>query len=212
MSDFRLWPRNMRSANIGPRLDFVQPQTRSAIQMPLVLSMVLMAAVLAFLGQQFWTPREAGTVVAEARMNTWPTENVRDLASASVTPAPAAEKSNQGHAEENNQTRFATGNIKLDEKAVDRVVSNNMLTQDKKTAEIKVRLRQRPAPRVVALRTSPSVDYVRAVPALLAERTPAEERSQQQQPIVMPEVSFRHHVRLIGGIPDGDATSSNNGK
>jgi len=189
MSDFRLWLNTMSSANTSPQLDFVQPQTR---RIPLVVPVALVAGVLAFQGYQFWTPKEADIVVTKPREITRPTESAGDVVVAQAVSAPVAS------AEENNKAPSPS--------------------------------RPRPSPRAVAPRVSPALNYVRAVPASLpqskrvehhvdtdsaalssAPKENVEMQNQVQQRVVIPEVTFRRHVRLMNDIFDSDAASSNSG-
>jgi hypothetical protein len=189
MSDFRLWLNTMSSANTSPQLDFVQPQTR---RIPLVVPVALVAGVLAFQGYQFWTPKEADIVVTKPREITRPTESAGDVVVAQAVSAPVAS------AEENNKAPSPS--------------------------------RPRPSPRAVAPRVSPALNYVRAVPASLpqskrvehhvdtdsaalssAPKENVEMQNQVQPRVVIPEVTFRRHVRLMNDIFDSEAASSNSG-
>ena len=231
MSDLRLWSNLTRSANSSPKLDFVQSQTRFGFRVPLVVPVALVAGVLAFQGYQFWMPKEAAAVAAKPRMITRPAESVSDLAVAPVASAPVAA------AEENNEAPHAAENLALDkpEQVVEPAAANMPLAQEEARVEIKVPSRQTPSPRAIAPRVSPAVIHARAAPASLPKRKPVahqldtdsatlsaapkenvelqnQVQLRLQQPVAIPEVTFKRHVRLMHDMSDSDAAASDSGR
>ncbi|WP_211454035.1 hypothetical protein [Collimonas antrihumi] len=200
---------NKESANARPMLDFVQPQRRFGLRTPLVLMTVLLAGVFVFQAYQPWLQKEAGTVAHEWRIDRPLVENTNHA----VVVATATEVIT---AEESNQDRLVA-----EDKADDPIVSNDLPAPDEVMAEIKPLPRQsqpqsatRRSPRVNAPAAGKSTNFASAalavspgrkildtdievatgfvaLPDMLAER-----RAPQQQ-IVIPEVIFSRHGRLM---------------
>jgi hypothetical protein len=74
---FSAWRAGVKKEKNSPMLDFVRPQTRSGLLIPLVLLATLIAALLAFQEYQTWMQREAETVKVEKRMSTLMAEKER---------------------------------------------------------------------------------------------------------------------------------------
>lgn len=180
-------PLKLRTADASPMLDFVRPQTRPSLRLPLILLTVLVASGLALQGGRVWTSTKAAAAMPEKSMKI-----LAVAEKSSNMPAPA---------EENDRAQLAAVEQALAERQDKPAVAVALRAHDKTRTDIGARSAQSARPRPVPHPPSPvmvasgekPVDHAGAE-ALSASAG----RPEAQQAIVMPEVTLKSHVRLTG--------------
>jgi hypothetical protein len=182
---------SLRKADARPVLDFARPQARSGGRLPLILLLVLVAAVLSLQARRLWQPPAIATVVPEKSQKMMVSEKTGNVA------APVA-----GAAEEGERTQLAAVDKALADRSGKPVVAAILQAQDKSRADVKQLSRHhRPAlqapPRITLTSVSSTKKAdehvkVEALPENVVSHAP-------EQQMVKYEVTLRSHVRLTTG-------------
>jgi hypothetical protein len=184
---------NKNPAGGRPQLDFVSPQAGSRLRTPLAVMALLSAAVFVFQGYLPWLQKKAGAVAHEWRIDTPLAENANH-AVAAVPEVVTMEESNQDQL----AMRSKADEVKTEIKRLPRQSQSQRQSATRRS------------PRVIPSTASKSMNRAKAVRAALAESKAVDvdtgsvalpemlaQRKEPQQQIVIPEVIFNRHGRLM---------------